>query len=230
MKSSQIVMVIVAHPDDEVLGCGGTMARLSQEGHDVYILILGEGITSRLNRREDTKKMLVESLHADSRHVADLLKAKDIFQYNLPDNRFDTVPLLELIKIIEKQINRLQPHTIYTHYSGDLNIDHLITHRAVLTATRPLVNCTVKELYSFEVPSSTDWAFGQFQQSFRPNVFIDISNTLKIKVSAMELYQNEIRNFPHPRSSKAIRATAFHWGSIVGYKAAEVFESVRIIR
>ena len=224
------VLVIAAHPDDEVLGCGGTIARLAQEGHDVYIAILGEGITSRYQQREQADQALVEALHARSRQVAELLGARDLFLYSLPDNRFDTVPLLDVIKIIEELVERLQPQVIYTHHGGDLNIDHMVVHRAVLTATRPVAGCPLREIYAFEVPSSTEWAFGQFQPASRPNVFVDISATLETKLQAMALYESEAHSFPHPRSPEALRAIARRWGSVVGLEAAEAFQLIRSVR
>jgi len=225
-----ILLVVVAHPDDEVLGCGATIARLTQEGHEVYIAILGEGITSRYQQREQADRSLVEALHARGRQVAELLGVRDLFLYNLPDNRFDTVPLLDVVKIIEELIERLKPEVIYTHHGGDLNIDHMVTHRAVLTATRPVTDQPVQEIYAFEVPSSTEWTFGQFQPAFRPNVFMDISDTLEAKVQAMALYESEVRPFPHPTSSVALRASARRWGSMAGVEAAEAFELIRAIR
>jgi LmbE family N-acetylglucosaminyl deacetylase len=225
-----ILLVVVAHPDDEVLGCGATIARLTQEGHEVYIAILGEGITARYQQREQVDRSLVEALHARSRQVAELLGVRDLFLYNLPDNRFDTVPLLDVVKIIEELIERLKPELIYTHHGGDLNIDHMVTHRAVLTATRPATDQPVREIYAFEVPSSTEWTFGQLQPTFRPNVFMDISDTLEVKVQAMALYESEVRPFPHPTSSVALRASAQRWGSMAGVEAAEAFELIRAIR
>jgi len=222
------VLVVAAHPDDEVLGCGGTITRLTQEGHNVYIAILGEGATSRYQHQEEADQAQVKALHARSQQVAELLGAKDLFLYNLPDNRFDTVPLLDVIKIIEQLIERVQPEVVYTHHGGDLNIDHVITHRAVLTATRPMINCPVKKIYAFEVPSSTEWAFEQFQP-FQPNIFMDISATLETKLKAMELYESEGRAFPHPRSPEALRALAQWRGSTVGLKAAEAFELIRAV-
>lgn len=223
-------LVVSAHPDDEVLGCGGTISRLAHDGHDVYITILGEGITSRYQQREDADADLIEALHSRSRQVAEMLGAKDLFLYNLPDNRFDTVPLLDVVKIIEDLIGELEPDVIYTHHNGDLNIDHVITHRAVLTATRPMTHYPVREIYAFEVLSSTEWAFQCFKPAFRPNVFMDISDTLEIKIQALALYESEVRDFPHPRSSKALEAIAHRWGSVVGCEAAEAFELIRAIR
>ena len=225
-----ILLVVVAHPDDEVLGCGATIVRLTQEGHEVYIAILGEGITSRYRQREQVDRSLVEALHASSRQVAEFLGARDLFLYNLPDNRFDTVPLLDVVKIIEELIDRLKPELIYTHHGGDLNIDHMVTHRAVLTATRPAKGQPVREIYAFEVPSSTEWTFGQLQPVFKPNIFMDISNTLETKVQAMTMYESEVRPFPHPTSPVALRASAQRWGSIAGVEAAEAFELIRALR
>lgn len=224
------VLVIVAHPDDEVLGCGGCIAQLTQEGHEVYIAILGEGITSRFSHREEADKKLIGALHESSKKVARFLGAKDLFLFNLPDNRFDTVPLLDIIKLIEELIEKNRPQVIYTHHGGDLNIDHRVVHRAVLTATRPIQGQSVRELYAFEVPSSTEWAFQNFEPVFRPNVFVDISKTLEIKQKAMNLYESEVRGFPHPRSPETIQDIARRWGSVVGHKGAEAFELIRSIR
>lgn len=224
------ILVIAAHPDDEVLGCGGTIARLVQEGHDVYVAILGEGITSRYKQREQADRVLVEALHIRSQQVAETLGASGPFLYDLPDNRFDAVPLLDVIKIVEGLVERLRPRVIYTHHGSDLNIDHVIVLRAVLTVTRPIAGRPVKEIYAFEVPSSTEWAFGQFQPVFRPNVFVDISATLDTKVQAMALYESEAAPFPHPRSPEALRAIAQRWGSVVGLEAAEAFELIRSVQ
>ena len=221
------ILVVVAHPDDEVLGCGGTVARLAREGDDVYIAILGEGITSRYDQRDQADQSLIDALRTRSQQVAELLGAQEPFLYDLPDNRFDTLPLLDVIKIVEGLVERLRPQVIYTHCGGDLNIDHAVVHRAVLTATRPVLDCLVKEIYAFEVPSSTEWSFGQFSPAFRPNVFLDISATLETKLRAMEVYESETRPFPHPRSVGALRANAQRWGSVAGVMAAEAFELVR---
>lgn len=223
-------LVVAAHPDDEVLGCGGTIARLSGEGHDVFIAILGEGVTSRFKQREDSKPGMIKTLQNHTKQVANMLNIKDIFMYNMPDNRFDTMPLLDIIKILEELIRRLAPKVIYAHHGGDLNIDHQVVHRAVLAATRPLRGNPVKEIYAFEIPSSTEWAFQQFELSFRPNFFVDISNTLDIKIQALSLYKTEVRTFPHPRSPEAIQAIAHRWGSVVGCNAAEAFELIRAVR
>jgi LmbE family N-acetylglucosaminyl deacetylase len=224
------ILIIAAHPDDEVLGAGGTIARMVKEHHEVYIAIMGEGITSRYQLRENAEVDRVESLHKQCREAAKILGSNEIFFYNLPDNRFDTVPLLDIVKIVEDLIERISPNVIYTHHGGDLNMDHTILNRAVITATRPIKKQQVKEIYAFEVPSSTEWAFNCTEPNFRPNIFVDISNTLAIKIKALSCYESEVRAFPHPRSTEALQAIAKRWGSVVGHEAAEAFELMRAIR
>jgi LmbE family N-acetylglucosaminyl deacetylase len=227
--SFDVVLVVAAHPDDEVLGCGGTVAKLAQQGHAVYLAILGEGITSRYGQRDEADQEKVQVLHARSKQVADMLGAQGLFMYSLPDNRFDSVPLLDVVKIIEELIDRLESRVVYTQHGGDLNIDHVVTYRATLTATRPTAGHPVREVYAYEVASSTEWAFQQFAPAFRPNTFVDIADTLETKVQAMAHYESEARPFPHPRSPEALRAIAQRWGSVVGLAAAEAFELVRAI-
>ncbi len=222
------VLIIAAHPDDEVLGCGATISRLATEGNDIYIAILGEGITSRYLKREDANKKLIKDLRKKAEKVVEFLGAKELFHSDFPDNRFDTVPLLDVIKNVEEWIDKIKPEVLFTHHAHDLNIDHVITHRAVLTATRPIKGCLVKEVYTFEIPSSTEWAFGEFS-SFKPNVFFNIKDTIELKIKAMEIYESEVRGFPHPRSHEAINMIARRWGSVVGLEYAEAFETVRRI-
>ena len=224
------VLVIAAHPDDEVLGCGGTIARLAQEGHQVYVSILGEGITSRHSQRDQADQAEVKRLRNRCWEVARLLGTKDLFFYDLPDNRFDTVPLLNVVKIIEGLVEKISPRVVYTQHGGDLNVDHRVVYRATLTATRPLPGGPVSAVYAYEVPSSTEWAFQKLSPVFKPNVYMDIGDTLELKIQAMQLYEGETRPYPHPRSPEALRAIARRWGSVVGLQAAEAFESVREIR
>jgi LmbE family N-acetylglucosaminyl deacetylase len=223
------VLVVAAHPDDEVLGCGGTIAKLSAEGHAVSILILGEGVTSRYDKPEQADKKLLSKLHADAEKAGKSLGAKSVTLANFPDNRFDTVPLLDIIKAVEREVERVKPEVVYTQHGGDLNIDHQYTFRAVLTATRPMKDCPVKKVLAYEVGSSSEWAFQQFAPVFHPNVFEDIGTTLEKKITAMESYESEARAFPHPRSPEALRAQAKHWGSVAGLPAAEAFVLVREI-
>jgi LmbE family N-acetylglucosaminyl deacetylase len=230
MPAPSSVLVVAAHPDDEILGCGGTMARLTREGHEVRIAILAEGMSSRYAHREDADPRQLQHLHARAQQAADKVGAKEVVLCKLPDNRLDTVPLLEVVKQVEELVARFRPEVIYTHHPGDLNVDHGVVHRAVLTATRPVPGQCVKEIYAFEVPSSTEWAFQRLEPLFRPSVFVDITETLETKIEALASYDTETRKFPHPRSAEALRAIAKRWGSVVGLPAVEAFELIRSVR
>ena len=222
------ILIIAAHPDDEVLGCGGTAARLVKQGNEVYTLILGEGITSRdASRQREKREQEIIQLKKQVHEANGVIGIKEFFTHDFPDNRFDSVPLLDIIKVIETIKNNIKPDIVFTHYEQDLNIDHRITYQAVLTAVRPTANETVKEIYSFEVLSSTEW---NYPLSFSPDVFFDISETIDIKLAAMEKYQSELKEYPHPRSLKGIRLNAEQWGMKTGLKYAEAFKLVRLIK
>ncbi len=224
------ILVVAAHPDDEALGCGGTVARLAAEGHAVSIAILGQGATSRDGLGADEAERLVTALRGQCREAGRLLGAAEVFPPVFPDNRFDTLPLLDLVKHVEKIVDAVRPDTVYTHHGGDLNIDHVLTFRAVLTALRPMAGSGVSTLYSFEIPSSTDWAFGSFEPAFRPDTFVDITATLEQKLRGLAVYESEGRPFPHPRSEQALTALAQVRGSTVGLAAAEAFVTVFSLR
>ena len=220
------VLVVAAHPDDEVLGAGGTIPILSRS-EDIHILIMGEGITSRAATRESAESSEVSALQAQARSVADRLGATVQFE-SLPDNRFDELALLDVVKRVAAVIERVRPQIVYTHHPGDLNIDHRTTFHAVLTATRP--GAGVTDLYCFEIPSATEWAFQRIEPIFRPNVFVDITETIEVKLEAMATYVDEMRPYPHPRSVRAMKAISERWGSVAGLDHAEAFELVRSIR
>jgi LmbE family N-acetylglucosaminyl deacetylase len=225
------ILVVAAHPDDEVLGCGGTIAGLAAAGHDVHLAILGEGISSRHGRREEASAADLQALQADAQAAAAALGARGVVFGGLPDNRFDQVALLDVIKQVEAWVATYRPAAIYTHHPGDLNVDHGVVFRAVLTATRPgAASVTVPDVYAFEVASSTEWSFQRIDPPFRPSVFVDISATLDRKIAAMECYRSERRGAPHPRSPDALRAAAARWGSVAGMPAAEAFELIRSLR
>lgn len=221
----------MAHPDDEVLGCGGALARYSREGAEVFITILGEGATSRFDQRDEADRKLLEELRSNARKAGRLLGASEVFLHGLPDNRFDTVPLLDIIKLVEADIRETSPDIIFTHDNGDLNMDHVITHRSVLTATRPVGGGhVVKEIFSCEIPSSTEWAFGQFGGAFCPNTFIDIAQGIMIKIEAMNLYEKESRPSPHPRAPDSLEAWARMRGATASMQFAEAFRLIRSVR
>ncbi|EAJ5678864.1 PIG-L family deacetylase [Campylobacter sp. IFREMER_LSEM_CL1846] len=222
MKNNKI-LIIAAHPDDEVLGCFGTIAKYIQQGYEAYTLILGEGKTSREINSENEQEILEDELFKAN----NLLGIKKVFRKFFPDNAFDKIPLLEIVKSIEEVKNEIKPNIIFTHYEKDLNIDHQITYKATITATRSLQEESVKEIYSFEILSSTEW---NYPLSFQPNVFFDISETLDLKLKAMSFYQSELRNYPHPRSLEGIKINAQYQGMRVGLQYAEVFKSIKVIK
>jgi len=222
------ILIVAAHPDDEVLGCFGTVARLIKEGYEAYTLILGEGKTSRDDTRiAENKKDEIDLLNAEIQKANDTIGIKKVFVESFADNRFDSVDLLDIIKIISKVKEEIKPDIIFTHYEHDLNIDHQLTYKAVITATRPMEDECVKEIYSFEILSSTEW---NYPLSFSPDVFFDISDTLDVKLDAMKEYNSELCEYPHPRSLEGIELNAKYQGIKVGKKHAEAFKSIRVIR
>lgn len=224
------VLVVAAHPDDELLGCGGTLARHIREGDSVSVLILGEGLTSRQDSREQgLLNEDLDNLHTDMKMALGKLGIRSVFSLAFPDNRFDSVPLLDVVKAVEGVKKRVEPELVYTHYIGDLNIDHRITVQAVLTAFRPQPGESVKEIYSFEVPSSTLWMPGE-TSSFNVNYYVDITEYLDLKLRALSCYQSEIRPWPHARSLENIESLAKMRGASIGVEAAEAFILLRGIR
>ena len=224
------VLVVAAHPDDEVLGCGGTIASHADAGDVVQILIVAEGATSRQNERNRVALSDDLSNLAQAAHIAsNILGAVGVELMDLPDNRLDSLNRLDLIKQIEQRIQHFQPEVVYLHHAGDLNVDHRRLHEAVVTACRPLPGQSVKLLLSFEVASSTECQPPGSSHSFQPNWFVDISSQWTRKRSALEAYASEMRPFPHPRSIKSLEHLACWRGSQVGLHAAEAFSLLRYI-
>ena len=224
------ILVIAAHPDDEVLGCGGYIAKYSSKGYKVYGVILAEGITSRSNnikKSKDIKK--IKKLHSSTVKSSKILGFKSCKILSYPDNRMYSVDFLNIVKKIEEIILKTKPSTILTHHIGDLNIDHQITARATITAARPLPNSPVKKILSFETPSSTEWSF-DLNKSFKPNHYEDVSKYMKTKLKALRAYSGEMRQFPHPRSLENVVSLGKFRGSTVGLKFAEAFRIIRSIK
>jgi LmbE family N-acetylglucosaminyl deacetylase len=226
-------MVVAAHPDDELLGLGATMHKLIDE-FDVrtHVVILGEGLTSRSDKRkpEEWKAELNE-------HRNDIEKAKNEIGYHsvsihdFPDNRFDTVALLDLIKVVEREKSGFKPEIIFTHHGGDVNIDHQRTFEAVLTASRPMKDEITKTIVTFGTPSGTEWRASTDPRHFIPNWYMEVSEkNIQAKINGMEKYRFEKREYPHPRSPEALRLHARHVGMTVGCSFAEQFCIVRSIQ
>ena len=230
------VLIIAAHPDDEILGMGGTIAKHTSQHDNVTIVYMATGITARREPLESEyeiknipKKIQekwqqeIEKLQQDAKKSAKLLKVKTVKFFDFPDNEMDGIHLLKVVKVIEKEIESVKPDMIYTNHYSDLNVDHKVVYNATLVACRPS-SFPIKEIISFEVLSSTEWSY---PYNFNPNYFINIEKHLEKKIKAMELFTSEIRKFPHPRSSKNIKYVAGRWGTVSGFNAAEAFEIIR---
>jgi len=211
------VFIVAAHPDDEVLGCGATIAKYTQNGDEVQVVFIADGFGSR----EDGKNRDNLALQASC-----VLGCNRPIFLNFPDNRLDTVPFLDVVQNIENLIYDFKPNIIYIHHIGDLNIDHQITHKAVMTACRPQPESFIQEIYAFEVLSSTEWQTPGYL-SFSPNVYVDVSDQVETKQKALQVYSDEMRNQPHSRSiDNSIRLTKVR-GATVGLDYAEAFMLLR---
>lgn len=226
------ILVVVAHPDDEVLGLGATMHRLiHHHGCIVRTLILGEGLTSRADQRDPQRWETELATHrANIEAARRVIGYKSVGIYDFPDNRFDTVALLDIIKVIEKEKEQFQPEVIFTHHGGDVNIDHQRTFEAVITACRPIKDEKVKTIITFETMSGTEWRASNDPRHFVPNLFMEIAEeNLEAKIKAMEAYEFERRPSPHPRSPEALKIRAQMWGIANGINMAEAFYLIRTI-
>lgn len=226
------ILIVVAHPDDELLGLGGTMNKLITEYNvQTHVIILGEGITSRSDSRD--VEQWKEELAIHKQNIKNAQKAigyHSVSIYDFPDNRFDTVALLDIIKVIEKEKQEFIPDVVFTHHGGDVNVDHQRTFEAVITSCRPMAHETVKTIISFETPSGTEWRANSDPRHFFPNLFVSISKeNLAAKIKGMESYEFESRPFPHPRSPKALEIVAQRWGVAMGKEYVEAFHIVRSI-
>lgn len=226
------IMIVVAHPDDELLGLGATMHKLiSAYKVQTHVVILGEGITSRSNDRDvDLWKKELATHRENIKNAQKAIGYHSNSIFDFPDNRFDAVALLDIIKVIEKEKATFQPEVIFTHHGGDVNIDHQRTFEAVITSCRPLQDEKVNTIITFETPSGTEWRSPSDPKHFLPNLFFSIAeNNLNAKIKGMESYEFERREYPHPRSPEALKIQAQRWGITVGTKFAEAFCLIRSI-
>jgi LmbE family N-acetylglucosaminyl deacetylase len=214
--SQRRILAIAAHPDDEVLGCGGTLALHVDAGDRVAALIACEGESLRygvgaVNQADDIHQ------------AAKVLGIQEVRTLRFADQKLDTLSLVDIITPLEKAIGEIRPDIVYCQYGGDINRDHYMLFQAALVATRPLAEF-IRAVYAFETASSTEWAY---PRTFAPDTWIDISTTLERKIGAMACYRSEVRDYPHPRSLEALRHRAAYWGNQVALRAAEVFMTVR---
>ena len=211
------VLVFAAHPDDELLGLGGTLARHADSGDSVTAVIVADGATSRYDAGAETE--LQRSCHA----AAEVLGISDVRFLGLPDQRLDTFAILEISQKLEALVAEQNPDIVYAHHWGDLNRDHRVVAEAALTACRPVAKNRPDKLYFFETPSASEWAYPADRDQFIPTRFVDISATLERKLAAMAKYESELRPPPHPRSLEALRSRAHYWGQTASMGAAEAF-------
>lgn len=226
MNKTKNILVIAAHPDDEALGCAGTIAKHIDNNDKVKIVFLTDGEMSRDNANDQLirsrKKNAISSLKILG------VKKNDIMFNSFPDNALDGVPLIRIVKIIEHIKKDYKPEIVYTHFGNDLNVDHKAVYNATLVAFRSVPKSTVKKILCFEVLSSTEWA-SKISSSFNPNYFVNIDKFFKKKISAIKKYKKEIQDEPHSRSIKNIENLASFRGMSCGIKYAEAFYAERII-
>jgi LmbE family N-acetylglucosaminyl deacetylase len=227
---SKTILIVAAHPDDEVLGCGGSIAKHADAGDQVHTLIIAEGVTSRQIQRDRTQaKVALHGLAHAAEYANKILGAASLEMLDLPDNRLDSVDRIELVKVIEERIERYQPQIVYVHHAGDVNVDHRRLHEAVVTACRPVPGQPVKLLLSYEVASSTEWQTPQSAPMFQPNWFVDITDQWARKREALKAYAAEMRTWPHARSIKALKHLACWRGAQAGVEACESFMLLRYL-
>jgi LmbE family N-acetylglucosaminyl deacetylase len=217
------VLIVAAHPDDEVLGCGGVTVRHVERGDRVYVVVVTRGFPEIFSPEIDEE----DRQHAREAH--EILGGAGIFFLDFPAPRLDTVPGYELADALRQVIFSVNANVVYTPFGGDLHGDHKATYLATLVASRPVNHCPVRRLLCYETLSETDWASPLDDSAFKPTVFVDISDVLERKLQALACFRNELKQPPHPRSLRAIEALARVRGSTAGLMAAEAFMLVREI-
>jgi LmbE family N-acetylglucosaminyl deacetylase len=218
------VLIVAAHPDDELLGVGGTALKHSRRGDFVHTAVLCEGVSIRYGLER------VAEVVKEANSAARILELAPPILGSLPEQHLEMLPLIDVVREVEALVEEYRPEVVYTHFGGDMNRDHRIVSEAVLVATRPCSAPSVREILMFETPSSTEWGSPQLLPYFQPTTFVDISPYLEAKVEAFQCYSREVRESPHPRSPEALRARAKYWGSVICREAAEAFVVARAIR
>lgn len=220
------ILVVVAHPDDEVLGMGGTIAKLSKAGNEVYVLIVTDGSSSQYRDSDELSK-IIEDKKKETLACAKILGVKEVMYGEQPDMKLDATPHININQVIEKAVSHVQPEAVYTHFWGDVNMDHQQVYKSTLVAVRPVMGQVVKELYCYRVPSSTEWTPCKADTMFMPNVFVDIKEVANQKYEAFAEYSTELRDYPHPRSVQHLKELDIARGLEVGQGPTETFVLLR---
>ena len=228
-SNKETILIVVAHPDDEVLAMGGTICYYKKLNYKVCAMYFSDGISSRKYNSKVRMAIDAKKREEASEKAAKLLGFEWVFKGNFQDNAMDKEPLLKYINVIEKVKRSIKPSKVYTHSPTDLNVDHRIISEATLTAFRPQPGESCSEIASFEIPSSTDYSHYKFSGSFSPNKFIDISKFIDAKLKALSFYKSELRPYPHSRSLEGIKLLSQYRGVQVGINNAEAFEVFRKI-
>lgn len=223
------ILVIAAHPDDEVLGLGGTICKLASEGHNLHLLIITDGSTSQYKDNPDLESILKEK-EEETIACSKILGFKTIDYGLFPDMLLDTIPHLKLNECIQSYIQKYKIDTVFSHFYGDVNKDHRCVFESTMVSTRPFPGQTVKRVYLYRTPSSSEWNIQINNYVFSPTVFFDISNYENQKMEAIKCYQRELREYPHPRSVASIKQLDASCGNSIGTKFAECFVLARDIR
>ena len=219
------ILCVVAHPDDEALGVGGTLIKHALIGDKVYIIVLSEGEDAKIAEKDKNPKRTINAKNWSKIAGTNLYKVLD-----LPDQQLDKIPQLEIVKKIEKCVENIKPNIVYIHHPYDINKDHQIASHSTLASLRPISYHGIKpEIRAFETPSSTDQAPNELPFIFKPNFYVDIEKVWKKKIEALKAYSNEIKRAPHPRSINSLKALAVKRGSEAGLKKAEAFYILRKI-
>ena len=224
MKNNSKILIVAAHPDDEVIGCGGLIARNVRLGNSVDVVFMTDGVSSRNNLENE---YLIENRKKNALLSSSLLGVNSTHFFTFPDNSMDVVPFLNIAKSVEDIINKIRPDIVITHSNKDLNIDHRLTHEAVLVATRPKPMNFVRKLMFFEIVSSTNW--NPTANQFHPVEYVDIGDFIDLKKESLKCYESEICDYPHTRSIEGIINLNRYRGNTIGVSFAEAFEIGRII-
>lgn len=225
---SKSILVLAAHPDDDILGCGASMARFASEGSTIHVAFLADGVFSRSAPRHELEDELTYRRKA-AVSALKVIGVNSVSFADFPDNMMDSVTLLEITKVIESLVLEHNPSIVFTHNATDVNIDHRRVHEATTVACRPQPGHPVKTIACYEVASSTEWQLPSFNGGFHPNWYVDISPYLNLKLKALAEYESELREWPHARSIRAVEHLARWRGASVGVEAAEGFVLGRAI-